>query len=354
MKKEKQTKKGYVKSVPKRKTVSKKSIEEVERAVNDISRPMRWKEAEEIAKGFVKACLDKWTALNKDLFATLKAISGGESLTYQTLLSRSRKKEFGFPFDVTIHKSKGGKSKPHTHIVQKKKDPTLPDIEGYLQQLSLYLRPDQLAAIRNLFDTYQKDFFNSPNPRDREGIFGKNIPRVYNDGYERAYQNLVDIAKKQGVELLQDFERVFIDPENLLIKAYYEKTYNLVTSKISIAARGEVLKAMAEGLANGDTWEDISELIFETVTTAYRYHWQRLVRTEMTIMYYEAFIERYGKMNAKYVQLSTSIGACPICVGLRGYYTLGKQPELTASTHPNCRCVYNPFFRLPKGAVLKG
>lgn len=331
-----------------------KSIPEVERAINDVSRPMRWDSAEVIAKRFVKECLDKWTKLNKDLFATIKYISGGESLTYQTLLSRSRKKDFGFPYDYHVHKTKGEKaSKSHLHITQKKADPTSQDVLELMQRLALYLRPDQLAAIRNLFATYQAEFFNSPNPRDRKGIFGKNIPNVYNDGYERSYQNAVDISKKQGIELLQDFENYFIDPESLFIKAYYENTYQLVTSKISIAAQGEVLTAMADGFDNSQTWEEISEEIFRTVTTGYRYHWQRLVRTEMTIMYYNSFKERYTQLGAKYVKLSTSVGACPICVGLRGYYTLGSEPPLTASTHPNCRCVYLPFFNLPRNAKVK-
>jgi len=325
-----------------------KSIPEVERAVNDIARPMRWDSAEAIAKKFVKQNLDMWTKLTKDLFATIRAISAGESLTYETLLRHERKKGFGFPYNIAEDKE------GHLKLVQKKADPTPQDLRDMIIKLQEYLRPDQISAIENLFDTYSTEYFNSQNPNDRQGIWGKSIPKIFEDGFNQALENLEKNAKATGnLGKLKESEDIGFDPESILTRGYYNDVYKLVTSKISIAAKGEVLKAIADGLENGQNWKEISDNIYEKVGSGYRYHWQRLVRTEMTQIYYKSFVERYEKTGVEYVRLSTSMGACPICTGLKAYYKLGNEPALTASTHPNCRCVYVPYFRLPKGAKVR-
>lgn len=309
-----------------------KSIAEVERAVNDISRPMRWDSAERIAKGFVRECLDSWVAFNKELFALLKELSDGESLTYTTLLRRERKT---------------------FHLREKKADPKPADIQALILELGQYLRPDQVQAMEGLFATYSEKFFVN-DPTSRTGIWNKHLPDVWQDGYDKAYNNLERNAKIQGeLSRLEGLKTYAFNPNNFLVQSYYTEAYQLVTSKISIAAKGEALVKIAEGLREGVNWEDISENIYDVVGRGYRYHWQRLVRTEMTQAYYRSFVERYQGAGAEYVKLSLSLGACPICVGIDGYYRLGFEPPLTASTHPNCRCVYLPFFRLPEGVQVR-
>lgn len=319
-------------------------IQEIERAINDVDRPMRWQSAEVVARSFLRETLQKWNKLTLSLFAVLKEISDGQSLTYDTVLANSRKMILSDLFEVVKHGN-------HVHYVEKRGDIKPEELNRLIVQLSNYLNPEQIARIQAIFQTYVPQFFN-PDFQGQSGVFNRNLPFVIQDGYDRAAALMNKNARRQGVTL--DLPEVYpFSYYAEFVEGFYQSAYDLVTSKISFAAQGQVMNEMVNGFQSGLTWKEISQNIFDKVGTGFMYHWKRLVRTEMTQAYYQAFKQRYTENGVNYVKLSVSIGACPVCVDLDGYYVMGTEPGLTAKTHPNCRCVYLPFWNLPEGASVR-
>lgn len=307
-----------------------KSIQEINRAIDDVGRPMRWPQAEIIARRFSRAVMDEWIKTIRRLFEVMRDVAGDEFPTFNSALMQSRKAA----------------------------NPTPEDVARLVFQLSQYLSPAQIDAIDRIFNESVPGFFSDGgSPFSQTGHFNRYLRMTMQDGYRQGYDNLVKAARSHG--LLDEFydrtEQFYdFDPNSPVVSKFFSERFELVTSKITIAAKGEAFKEILVGLQDGKAWRDIAQGLMNRVGTGYLWHWERLVRTEMTTAYYHSFMERYQNAGAGYVMLSLSIGACPKCVGLDGYYILGMEPALTASTHPNCRCVYIPFFRLPEGVTIRG
>lgn len=326
---------------------------EVQRAIDDVKRPMRWDSAELIARDFVKDCLNLWIRLERDLTGILRDVSGDQYPTYETLMRRERSKGIDIPEDeCTDH----GCTYHHHHA--QKRNVTGPEVRQLLQRLMGYLTAEQVQIIENLFRQYEPLFFSGGGAANYDGgIWNRYIPRVLQDGYDEAWERMDRAAGRQGGrETLEGRGAVagaVVDPASNFTANVFQHGFRYVTSSITTNALGQAAGVLLEGLAAGDTWTEIADRMHQKIGTAYRYHWQRLVRTEMTYAYYESFVDRYQGGGVGFVKLSTSLGACPVCVDLKGYYVLGTQPPIPASTHPNCRCVYSPYFRLPEGVELR-
>lgn len=330
--------------------MKRKAISEIERAIQDVDRPMRWPTAEQIAQRFLKAVLLEWERFEKDLIKILREISDqtdvaeGKVPTYQTLLRRERN-------SAKEAKKKASCSCGEDHTQGKaEKDLKPSEVSELLLRLRQWLPSDMVQNLSQLFQQYLPNFIGV----DPLGIFDTYLPEVWADGYEQAYTRMKRAAQGQGAnQRFQQVPQVFpFNRQARTVEAYYEEVYRLVTNKITVAAAGEVFSVMVQGLTDGLSWSEMAYQIHMKAGAGYRYHWKRLVRTEMTKVYDRSMTQRFQNGGVSYVKLSLSIGACPICVGLEGYYTLGLQPRLPDETHPNCRCVWIPFYRLPDGVNL--
>lgn len=307
---------------------------ELERAIQDVGRPMRWDSAEQVARKFVRDTFTRWEAFEKELFDLLRPmaeetdVATGSIPTFGTLVRNERAEAKDF-------------------------DPG--DVGSLLAELSRYIGPERVQRMRNLFESLAPDYIDTPDPMaNSAAIFNQNYPRVIEDGWNEAGDRLEANARAQGeLDRLQTATAgQFLDMSGQFARDVYERGFQYVRSKITIAALGEATNTIVSGLNSGLNWNNIAQNLHKRIGTGYLYHWQRLVRTEMTFAYYSTFMHRYTTAGAQYVKLSTSIGACPVCVGLQGYYTLGSEPRIPGDTHPNCRCVYLPFYRLPNGVEV--
>lgn len=305
----------------------------VQRAIDDIGRKMRWDSAEQIARSFVSDVFSEWEKTVKELYSTIRTISEetdvaeGVFPAYSTLIRQERKnKDFGAQ-----------------------------ETGDLLARLSAYIGPERTAQIEAVIRNLIPRMIDSPDPlADSSSIFHQHYPRVLDDGWNQATINLQANARVQGET--ENLERAIAGRGlNLgapFVNEIYERGFEYITSKLTFAALGEVADSIVQGLDSGQTWKQIAARLHKKVGTGYLYHWQRLVRTEMTFAYYATFTERYTQAGAQFVKLSVSMGACPICIALEGYYRIGNAPRIPLETHPNCRCIYVPFFRLPNGVEV--
>ena len=306
---------------------------EVQRAVDDVGRRMRWDSAENLARSFVSDVFAEWEKFVKDMYSLLRDISEdtevaeGRFPAYSTLIRQEREKKDFDPAQTA----------------------------SILTRLSTYIGPEKTAQVEALIRQLAPKMIDTPNPlTDSDAVFNRHYPGVIQDGWDKATENLYENARIQGeVERLeQAIAGRVINFGAGFVNEIYDRGFQYVTSKITYSVLGEVADSIVRGLDAGRTWKEIATRIHQRVGTGYLYHWQRLVRTEMTFAYYTTFTERYEQAGAQFVQLSVSMGACPICVGLKGYYRMGDQPRIPLETHPNCRCIYTPYFRLPEGVEL--
>lgn len=108
------------------------------------------------------------------------------------------------------------------------------------------------------------------------------------------------------------------------------RALELVTDATMRSYRDDVIKAIAEGLYDGQSPLDVARALRKRFD-AHEYDWQRLARSE--IAQAQAMgIERYDWVAAG--------GSCPICIGLAqgGPYSVSEPKLPVRDSHPNCRC----------------
>jgi len=70
--------------------------------------------------------------------------------------------------------------------------------------------------------------------------------------------------------------------------------------------------------------------------------WERLARSEMSMAAERAKLDEWKEWKVKMVEFTPAPDACPICMSLRGDYSIGKCPLPVQDTHPRCRCSTRP------------
>lgn len=316
----------------------------VMQVINELNRPFDTRrygpDTEKIAQAFLKEVLGLHWAFLKRLFTELRKIDS--SVPSSAELQKIKH----YPPEVHSHGN-------HAHLVEKERNLTPGDLQDLLLQLNAYLTRQQVEAIENLFTQYSNGMF-SPDPKGR-GVWNKYIPRYWKEGFKQAYEKLKKAARNQRVtsQLNAFLPNVLNYPiDDPLVTNYFREAYGRVTSKISLHFKSQAISEIVTGLRDGNPWDVIARNIYKKVGLGSRYHWKRLVRTEMTFTYGLTAKESFQQAGAQYVKWSTAINPCPICTGLIGYYTLGNAPRPASDTHPNCRCVILPFFRLPRGVKV--
>ena len=315
-----------------------------QQVINELNRPFDTRRygpnTERIAQAFMKDVLGLHWAFLKKLFTELRKIDS--SVPSFAELQKIKH----YPPEVHSHGN-------HAHLVEKERNLTQGDLQDLLLQLNAYLTRDQVQAIESLFDQYSGRMFN-PTPGGR-GVWNKWIPRYFREGFNQAYEKLKQAAKRQKAtaQLNAFLPNVLnFSPDDPLVTNYFREAYQRVTSKISLHFKSQAINEIVTGLRDGKSWDTISRNLYKKIGLGSRYHWKRLVRTEMTFTYGLTAKESYQQAQVQYVKWVTAVNPCPICTGLKGYYTLENAPRPASDSHPNCRCVITPFFRLPRGVTV--
>lgn len=143
-----------------------------------------------------------------------------------------------------------------------------------------------------------------------------------------------------------------IRPEMEWIQVLNSEGYTLIADKISKQFLPDIMRIVNEGLVreNPLSWSEIATQLKQQIGIKGRYHWERIVRTEMAKAI-EAANDRQAKaMGVPFQKWSASVlsnNICDQCAALNGnIYPTGEAPA--RPVHPNCRCTLIPTWEKPK------
>ena len=295
---------------------------------SSADRPLRWKSANEIAKKLgakVGKVLDRFS---KALNALMKEVEPPTLKGYTDIDGIEFVDVWKFWLSDT-----------------KEKAITLNDIQNLKAQLlTLGITWENISKIDELFSTYSEEF---------AAAFMEFYPEIYQDGLDEAYNYMNRFARPSDPSLfLAVMENYIIDQNAPLYRNFVAESQSRITSKLSIQFKGATMQIIQNGLTSGLNWQQIVKEVSSKVGMGAKWHWNRLVRTEMQIAYSASFRERYGDAGIQFVTLSVVSTACEICKGKKGTYVFGQEPQIPI--HPHCRCTYIPAFSLPRGAQVVG
>jgi SPP1 gp7 family putative phage head morphogenesis protein len=217
------------------------------------------------------------------------------------------------------------------------------EIQLLMQQLTnLGISPAQIKGLFQIFEKYDSKF---------KEVFEKFYPEIWQNGYDEAYNYIERFAKLQNPTAFLAIPKVYIlDVNSIFYQQFVAKGQQRITAALTKQFYPQTMQIISNGLTANRNWKQIIADVKNSVGIGAKWHWSRLVRTEMQIAYGETFNERYANAGIKYVKLVVASTACPICVGAQGLYVFTlTRPEIPL--HPNCRCTYVPFFSLPKNAI---
>lgn len=281
--------------------------------VVDLSvRPMRWDSANAIAKRFGLAVGKVLDDMSNELVAYLKEISDTKEINV-----------FG----------ETEKIKAYSEL----------EIQLLMSQLTnLGISPAQILGLFRIFEKY--------DPKFKE-VFDRFYPEVWQNGYDEAYNYMERFSKLQNPTAFLAIPKVYVlDRSSIFYQQFVANGQNRITAALTKQFYPQTMQIIADGLNANRNWRGIIADVRQGVGTGAKWHWSRLVRTEMQIAYGETFNERYRNAGIKYVRLAEASTACPICVGAKGTYIFDL-PKPTIPLHPNCRCTYVPYFSLPKNVT---
>lgn len=300
--------------------VEKRHPKEVAEGIENVTRKLRIKSGEKIAKDFTRDVLKKWKSMEADLFGWMSEVAIGRDEKPPSLAAIRRAENKGLTVD-------------------KKKKFLPPDELAALVRLRRVLTTREVAALRALFDGYAPDVTD---------LFDTYLKLSFQDGLDYAYEQMKKKAGRQDRARFSEVAATYImNPESRFVRAFLQDALDLVTDKISVQFKVEAINTILDGLSENQNWRTIGTAVRKKVGMGAKWHWERLVRSEMTHAYYHSMQERATDAGITYEQLSIARNACPVCVAAKGIYLLGEGPAL--GLHPNCRCHYIFFYRLPKG-----
>lgn len=280
--------------------------------VVDMSvRPLRWDSANKIAKRFGLAVGKVLDSMSLELVEYLRQISNTKE----------------------DEKTASVKIKAYSEL----------EIQLLIANLqNLGISPEQIRGLFAIFEKY--------DPLFRE-VFLKYYPEVWQDGYNEAYNYIERFAKLQNPTLFAAVPPFYpLDVNSPFYINFVNKGQQRITAALTKQFYPLTMDIIADGLQNGLNWREIIREVKNNVGTGAKWHWSRLVRTEMQIAYGNTFDERYRNAGIKYVRLVEASTACEICAAAKGTYIF-ELPRPKIPLHPNCRCTYVPYFSLPKGII---
>ena len=154
------------------------------------------------------------------------------------------------------------------------------------------------------------------------------------------------------------------NPAQPWIKKLYKNGFTRVTDAMTKQFVPQLKQIVVQSADSGMSMIEIARTVRDTFGGKL-WHWERLVRTEMVISITETAVERYKELGVQFLQWSLGSNACPICTGFRntvntlrtgdpdrptvqmaGVWKIGSAPQIPFVTHPNCRCLWTPLFRI--------
>lgn len=315
---------------------------------NQGEKPLRWKEARQIERKYLKLILEEWQNFEREFFALIPVemppLSEIKTFTYHTTECRCN--------GCTTPKEKAFNQQ---------------DIQDLINRIANYLGTDFVDKFRKLIDKYLNKYWKGGATPDFEGaLFQQLYYDSINEGNRKAYEDAWNIARRAGRAYLDQIklypEILEISINDPIVRELFETGFELVTSKMTQFFLPESLLIIADGLDNKIPWNQIAVNLRRKVGTGAGWHWRRLVRTEMARSFDKTSENRYKEFGVTVVKWSIVWpGSCPICQEIAtrkpegstrgGYYRLTNAPKIPDDTHPNDRCRKTPVMNLPDGVI---
>jgi SPP1 gp7 family putative phage head morphogenesis protein len=316
--------------------------EKIKASNNSISerlgdRPLRWETANKLAIKLMRSVVKVERQFNAELIRVMNQIKPPHVKVFDidSLFFNIHYDDY----DIESHQDW------IETIIEKQKQDYTQIIQGLRSRmLALGMTYENIQLLEELFLKFGEQF---------AAAFKELYPEIYQDGLNEAYNYIERYAKIQSPTLFAAVRSVYpLNTNSTLYTEFSSSGQQRIVSKLTKQFQSLTMKVISEGLERGLSWSDITENVAQKVGKGAKWHWNRLVRTEIQIAYNSAFNERYADAGIQYVTLSVTRSACEICVGDKGTYIFGQQPQIPI--HPHCRCTYIPHFNLPDGVILRG
>ena len=218
-------------------------------------------------------------------------------------------------------------------------------------------------ALDKIFASNSQEFLDSvmdsKSPdSESNAVFQEMFFNAIHHAYKDAQTYAKERYKKEPPAWQEENPLVDRNPHSIFekddkfIKKLYMEGYTHLKDAISIKFQDGIKEIMNNALLKGVPWNATAELLNDRFGERGLWHWQRLVRTEMAGAIDKAHYEQYKDMDIQYVRISTALNACEICDFYLnfndGYYPIEESPNIPEDTHPNCRCLMECVFNLPK------
>ena len=337
----------------------------ITRKASEADRPMRWPAAQRLARSFTTKVIGKWDDFEAKLIRWLPG---------KVSVEAAREKQAGFLPRVAkyVHGGDcgcGSCAGPHTLPNNGNSAKTLldmvekawtdSDIRKLRTEMAQHFSAIEIHEFEKMFDDVLAEYMVGSGSVETEGaLFNEFYVEAFGVGGKQAYldaKQAVQRADKKTRTWFQKFvpEVVQLNPSALYIQQTFKTGFKLISANITKKFKGEAMKAITQGLADGKDWLTIARNIHNTVGAGARWQWKRLVRTELAGVFDKESKNRYKDMRVPYVRFSMVPGACSICQDIKnrngGYYKLSGAPGIPENTHPHCRCRWLPVYNLPRG-----
>jgi hypothetical protein len=322
---------------------------QIARAGRAIEEPMRWKEAEQQANGFVTDVLQTW--FDQGVAKIIAWLPGNQTIAKAS----SKAKMVDLPRPPHLIGCGCGNCQTREKGIDT-------DLMRLRMELSATFSQADLNAFDRLFDDVLRALFTGPGtPTNQQGVFNLWYRDVYQEGLNQAYRDGVASVKTADPVTRKWFQKnvgpiYSVDNSFFYASDILANGMQLVTAAVTKKFKAKAMSILTDGVLGGVPWSEIAETMFQEIGVGSLFHWERLVRTEMLITYDKSSRERYANMRAQWVRFSITAGACQKCRDImavnRGYYRLYDAPALPAATHPMCKCRWVPKFSLPRGVSV--
>lgn len=321
--------------------IHKRHAAPIQEQLDSISRPMRYasRQTEPIARRAIAAIGREWL---KFVDNVAKALPSG--------------KEFGGEY---------------TPVLIEEKQFELWEIEQFDRDFNRTAGASTSAAI----DSFGKDFLDSVAGKSGAPQISTNpvpLDTMYYTTVTAAGTEATKITRKEWERMPLSWRRqnpwvagqYVYDPGLKWVKDLYKQGFTLVKNGMFRQLIPALKRDIAAWVDQGRSWSEISQDLWR-LYGGKLWHWERLVRTEMVSAITTASIERYRELGAQFLKWSLGSNACLICTGFRnqvnaletgdpeqpvimkpGVWKIGEQPAIPGQTHPYCRCLFTPRFRI--------
>jgi hypothetical protein len=179
---------------------------------------------------------------------------------------------------------------------------------------------------------------------DPLSMFAQYMFMAYTLGIEKT----VDSLKKNKLPDMTDDEidalRLLVQSDNVYFRAAYDAGADRIRAELQSSWREGFHNTLLEMARGEKSILEAGRAMRKQVGEGKMWYWNRIARSESTLMVNEAFNLQSRAANANYEEWSGAPGMCDICLQFDGRtWKLGEGPQPVSHTHPHCLCI-----RIPK------